>query len=77
MKREEALRRIAEKPYDESTISQDFEYVATKLGFTVSEFRELMNGSNKTYRDYKSRAALIALGTRMSRILGIEKRLIR
>ena len=75
--RDEAIRLLAEKPYDEKTITQDFEYVATKLGFTVAELRELMNGPNKTYRDYKSRMPLITLGTRVLRALGIEKRIMR
>lgn len=77
MTREDALRRVAEKPYDEQTISQDFEYVATKLGFTVAELRKLMNGPNKTYRDYKSRMPLITLGTKVFRMLGIEKKIMR
>ena len=77
MTREEALTRIAKKAYDEETIAQDFEYVATKLDLTVPELKELMAGPNKTYRDYKSRMPLISLATRALRALGVEKRIIR
>jgi N-acetyl sugar amidotransferase len=77
MTRAEALRRISLPAYDSETIAQDFEYVATKLGFTVDEFRTIMQGENKTYRDYKSRMPLINLGTKAMEILGLEKRMIR
>lgn len=77
MTRAQAINSLAAKPYDEQTIDQDFEYVATKLGFTVTELRELMNGPNKTYRDYKSRMPLITLGTNVLRLLGFEKRIMR
>ena len=39
--------------YDEATIAQDFEYIATKLDISVEELEGLMQGPNKTYRDYK------------------------
>jgi len=77
MTREEALKRIALKAYDEETIAQDFEYVATKLDFTVEEFRKIMAGENKTYRDYKSRMPLITLGATAMKLLGLEKKIIR
>src|SRR3954471_11184853 len=37
--RDEALARIAKPAYDEDTIGQEFEYVATKLGLTVAQLR--------------------------------------
>lgn len=77
MTRDEALARIALKAYDDETIAQDFEYIATKLGLTVPELQTIMNGENKTYRDYKSNMPLIDLGTRVLRLLGIQKSIIR
>jgi len=77
MSRNEALVRIAERPYNEETVAQDFEYVATKLGLTVAELKEIMRGENKTYRDYKSRMPMIELGTAALRALGIQKAIIR
>jgi len=38
MTREEALARIAKPEIDEETMAQEFEYVATKLGWTAAEF---------------------------------------
>jgi len=77
MSRDEALRRIAEPPYDETTALQDLEYVATKLDLTAEEFRALMNGPNRTFRDYKNSLAFIDAGARVLRTLGVEKRVVR
>jgi N-acetyl sugar amidotransferase len=75
--RTEALRRIAERPYDEETIAQDFEYVAVKLGLSVAEFSDIMKGENRTYRDYKSSMRFIDFGTRVLRAAGVQKAIIR
>ena len=77
MTREEAIERIAQKAYDEETISQDFEYISTKLGLTVPEFQEIMDGEKKTYRDYKSRMPMIELGTKVLRMFGVQRTIIR
>jgi N-acetyl sugar amidotransferase len=75
--RDEALKRIAMPPYDEELMAQDFEYVATKLGLTVAGLQALFSGKNKTFRDYKSRMGLIDFGTRVLRMLGLQKVMVR
>lgn len=77
MTREEALDLIARPAYDEKTIEQDFEYIAKKLEISVSELHSLMEGENKTYRDYKSRMSLINLGTKVLRLAGVQKAIMR
>lgn len=77
MTREEALDRIAKKAYDEETVAQDFEYIATKLGISVDELKTLMAGPNKSYHDYKSNMALIELGTKVLRAIGVQRAIIR
>lgn len=77
MTRDEAIEKLSKPAYDVETVAQDFEYVATKLGFTVPEFQALMDAPNKTYRDYKSNMALISLGTTIMQFLGIEKKIMR
>jgi N-acetyl sugar amidotransferase len=77
MTREEALKRIAQPAYDEQTMAQDFEYVAKKLDLTVRELQEIMKGENKTYRDYKSHMRTIDLATKILRLLGTQKVIIR
>jgi N-acetyl sugar amidotransferase len=77
MTRDEALQKLALPAYDAETIADDFEYVATKLDLSVSELRDLMNGPNKTYRDYKNSLTFIDLGTKVLRALGIQRAIIR
>jgi N-acetyl sugar amidotransferase len=77
LSREAALEKIALKAYDEATVEQDFEYIATKLGLSVAELKEIMQGENKSYRDYKSQMPIIDLGTKVLRALGVQKAIIR
>lgn len=77
LSRDEALEKIAQPAYDEESMRQDFEYVATKLDMTVPEMQELLEGPNKTYRDYSHSMALIDLGTQMLRGLGLQKMIVR
>ncbi|MCC6545052.1 MAG: LPS biosynthesis protein, partial [Nitrospirae bacterium] len=72
MTREEALERLSKLPYDEDTISQDFEYVATKLGISVEELQGYMDGPNKSYKDYKSQESIYAVGSRLMKFAGLE-----
>jgi len=77
MTRDAALERIAQPAYDDETMEQDFEYVATKLDLTSGELRDIMAGPNKSFRDYKNSMAMIDLGARVLRAVGIEKRIVR
>jgi N-acetyl sugar amidotransferase len=77
LKREDALAKIAVPAYTEEALAQDFEYIATKLGLSVAELQELHRGENKTYRDYANDMALIELGTKVLRGLGIQRAIIR
>jgi hypothetical protein len=77
MTREEALRRIAKPELDEKFHLQEFEYVANKLDLSVAELREIFNGENKTYKDYKNKRFMIGFGIRAINKLGLEKRLFR
>ncbi len=75
--REGALAKIAVPAYDAETIAQDFEYIATKLGVTVAELKGYLEGPKKTYKDYKNDMTLIDLGTRVLRLLGLQRAIIR
>lgn len=77
MNREEALRKLAEPPYDEILAIQDLEYVAKKLGLTKEGFIEMMNDDNKTFRDYKSTYWLIEAAIKFAILVGSEKRQFR
>ena len=72
MSREEALDKLREPSYDESTITQDFEYIATKLGVTVEELQGYMDAPNKSYKDYKSQEQIYTLGAKIMKVFGLE-----
>ncbi len=73
MTREEALERLSRPAYDESTVAQDFEYVATKLGISVEELQGYMDAPNKSYRDYRSQESIYRIGSRFMRLVGLER----
>jgi N-acetyl sugar amidotransferase len=77
MTRDEALRKISQPAYDDETIAHDFEYVATKLDIGVDALRDLLNGPNRSYRDYKHSMPVITAGTQVLRLLGVQKAIIR
>jgi len=77
LERHEALERIAQPALDDATIRQDVEYVATKLDLSVAEFKQIMRGPNKSYRDYKNSMALINAGTQVLRALRLQRAIIR
>jgi N-acetyl sugar amidotransferase len=72
-----ALERVATPELSEREMAQEFEYVAKKLDLTVAELQQLFEGKNKTYRDYKNKMPLITLGNRVTRLLRMERRVVR
>lgn len=72
MTRDEALERLKTPALDDSTVRQEFEYVANKLGITTAELQGYFDAPNKTYRDYRSQEAFYAIGARVMRALGLE-----
>ena len=73
----EALERIAKPAFDDETIAQDFEYIATKLDISVEELRALHELPLRSYRDFKSAMPLIQLGTAVMRATGVQRAIIR
>lgn len=73
MKREVALEKLKDLPYDEQTIQQDFEFIANKLGITVAELQSYFDAPNKTYKDYASQENIYKIGSKVLKFLGIER----
>lgn len=73
MTRAEALERLRVPAYDEATIAQDIEYVATKLRIAVPELESYLTGPNRSFRDYKSQKDIYRAGARLLRLLGVER----
>jgi N-acetyl sugar amidotransferase len=77
MTREQALTRLAKPELDEETMRHEFEYVATKLGWTVAEFEAIFKDKNKSFHHYKNNLFLITLGAKISNLLGLDNRIFR
>lgn len=73
MTRAEAMERLGKPAFDEATISQDFEYIATKLDISVEELQSYLDAPNKTYKDYKSQESVYQIGAKVMRAFGLEK----
>lgn len=77
MTRDAALGMLAKPAYDPATIDEDFEYIATKLGISVSELRRYHEMPKKTYKDYKNTEWLFDLGAKTLKLLGVERAIKR
>lgn len=77
MQRERALERISTPEMSEEFLMQEFEFVAHKLGISVTELEVMFKSPKKTYKDYKNKRWLISLGAQILRFIGPEKRFFR
>jgi hypothetical protein len=77
MTREEALADLRQPPYDEETIAQDFEYIATKLEISVAELQGYLDAPSKSYKDYKNQLHLFLFGARVMQLMGLEKAAVK
>ena len=75
--RGEALKILDTPAYDEEQMELDLEYIAKKLGVSKEEFRQVIEGENKTWKDYRNVMKYILMGAKISRLLGIESRNLR
>ena len=75
--RADALERIAKTAYSAENLAEDFEYIATKLDLNVPELQQIMDGKNKSYKDYANAMGLIELGTQVMRAVGVQRAIIR
>lgn len=77
MTRDEAIAKLAQKAYDPSEIEHDIEYFATKLGISPAEFKSIMAGPNRSWREFKNRNWLIELGNKVLASAGVQRMMIR
>jgi N-acetyl sugar amidotransferase len=67
MKREEALRLIAAEPYNKDEISDDLEFVAKKLDWSVQEFKDIIALPSHRHQDYPTNDNLFLLGLKVKK----------
>ena len=77
MSRDEALNRLKTSELDEDFLSKEFSYVAKKLELSDDELREIFNGTNKTFKQYKNKHWAIGIGAKVMSMLKLEDRLFR
>lgn len=75
--RDNALQELSREPYDDATRKEDQEYICQKLGITEQEMENYISCPNKTFEDYKNSFGLIQFGTKVLRMLKIEKKYFR
>jgi N-acetyl sugar amidotransferase len=73
MKREDALERLKAPSYSVEEVEKDYEYISSKLRISVDELKRYHSMPIKTYKDYKNQEFLFTLGSRITRILGIDR----
>ena len=71
------MKELQTPGYDVETIAQDKQFIAEKLGISVEEFDNLINGENKTYKDYKNSYNFIKFCASILRKLGKENKQFR
>ena len=77
MLKEEALEKLKKPAYDPSSIDDEFNYIATKLGITSEKLREYFKMEKKFYWDYKNQVYIFKVGAKILRFLGIERTIKR
>lgn len=77
MTRDDAIAELNRQPYDEKIAMQDLEYIVEKLDMSKEEFLKLMQGPNKTFRDYKNDEKILKSAIKLAIKVGLEKRNFR
>ena len=77
MTREDALSELLQPAYDPDEMKKDFEFVAKKLGINTDILQDMMDGENKTYKDYKNNMFAINIGTKVFTLLNRGHQILR
>lgn len=73
MKREDAIERLKNPAYPLDEVEKDYDFIASKLRITVDELKKYHCIPIKSFRDYKNQEFLFTFGSRLTRLLGIDK----
>ena len=77
MKRDEALEKLKSPAYNQETINDEFEYIATKLRISPEELKEYFNMPKKFYWDYKNQQRMFNMGAKFLKTIGAERSIKR
>lgn len=73
MTREDAIERLKKPAYDPTTIENEFNYIATKLGIASDELKHYFTMPKKFYWDYKNQQNIFRFGAKVMHLIGAEK----
>ena len=77
MTRLEAIEKLKISSYDNELHDSEMNYVANKLGISITQLNDYFNLPKKTFNDYKNSMFMINWGTKILRIFGIQRAVIR
>ena len=77
MLRKEAIERLKHPAYNQETIEEEFNYIASKLRITPEELKEYHQMPLRTYKDYRNQEFLFKIGSFTLKTLGIERNVKR
>lgn len=72
MNRLDALNELKKPPFDESTISDEIQFIANKLDITVEELKSYHTMEKKWWYDYKNEKKIFDMGARILQKIGFE-----
>ena len=72
MTREEALKELSKPAYDPETVHHEFEYVASKLDWSIEQLKSCFHAPNKTYKDFANQETIYNFGAKVLKFLGKE-----
>jgi len=70
--RDEALKVLEHPPISDDIVRKEFTYIATKLGVSEDDLKQLYNAPNKSYIDYKNQQKLYEMGSKILKTFGYE-----
>jgi len=73
MTREDALKELAKSPLTDLDIENELEFIAGKLEISRQKIEEYFLQPKKTFRDYKNHELLYSIGSKISRVIGLER----
>lgn len=73
MSRDDAIEKLKVPPLDELTISQEKQFVASKLGITVGDLDGYFQLPKRSFRDFRSQENVYRIGAWLLKSLGLVR----
>lgn len=73
MLRDDAEARLKEPAYPIEEVEKDYDFIASKLRISVEDLKQYHSMPIKSYKDFKNQEFLFTFGSRIIRMLGIDK----